>query len=94
MSISHAKELEKQYPEFVKQLEDEINLIDTGVWDCIERRFVEKPSKMLEFFEEIDLVCKLYNLSISHEDGHGAFVIEEYDEFNIRWLKNANKRFK
>lgn len=42
-----------------------------------------------KFFEEIDLVCKKYNVSIAHEDNHGGFIIEDYDLFNIEWLKDA-----
>lgn len=42
------------------------------------------------FIEEIIEVCKRHNLSISHEDGHGAFLIEEQDEHNFGWLRNAH----
>lgn len=45
--------------------------------------------KVEEFLKEIEEVCRKYNMSISHEDGHGAFIIEKFDEFNIKWLKEA-----
>lgn len=45
--------------------------------------------KVEEFLQEIEEVCRKYNMSISHEDGHGGFIIEKFDEFNIKWLKEA-----
>lgn len=45
--------------------------------------------KVEEFLQEIEEVCRKHNMSISHEDGHGAFIIEKFDEFNIKWLKEA-----
>jgi len=50
-------------------------------------RWSEKHSKRMDsprvddFLDEINEVCKKHRLSISHEDGHGAFVIEAYDKF-------------
>lgn len=32
------------------------------------------------FLDEIDQVCQRHGLAISHEDGHGAFEIVDYDE--------------
>lgn len=59
-------------------------------WDNKERKFIETPSNVIEFFNELEIIYRKYNLSISHEDGHGAFIIEEYNDGNIDWLKNAN----
>lgn len=42
-----------------------------------------------DFFGEIKAVCQRYNVSISHEDGHGCFVLAEYSDSNIDWLKSA-----
>lgn len=42
-----------------------------------------------QFLKEIENVCKKHNMSISHEDGHGAFIIEKFYESNIKWLKEA-----
>lgn len=55
---------------------------------------VDMPKRMRDFLEEIKSVCKKHNLSISHEDGHGAFIVDDYDEFNINWLFNALKAYK
>lgn len=45
--------------------------------------------KMKKFLNEIVGVCKKHNLSIAHQDYMGAFIIEEYKEDNITWLKEA-----
>lgn len=50
--------------------------------------YVEVP-EVDAFVAEIDAVCKKHNMSISHEDSHGNFLIEEYNEFNIGWLEQA-----
>lgn len=39
--------------------------------------------------KEILDVCKKHGLSISHEDGHGNFIIEEYSDNYSEWFKNA-----
>ena len=48
-----------------------------------------KEVKTEEFFNEIESVCRKYNVSISHEDGHGSFIIELFDDRNIQWLKES-----
>lgn len=58
-------------------------------YDLYLHKRIETPDKIIEFFNEIDALCKKYGFSISHEDGHGAFIIEDYDESNIKWLKGA-----
>ena len=58
-------------------------------WSIIESEEIETPEEVINFLNDIDNICKKYNLSISHEDGHGAFIIEKYDNYNIRWLKNC-----
>jgi hypothetical protein len=34
-------------------------------------------------------VCRRHGLSLSHEDCHGAFIVENYSKDNIEWLKDA-----
>lgn len=63
------------------------------VWDRTVGEMREMPERMKVFLEEIDSVCKRHGLSISHEDYHGAFFIEEYDESNIEWLFDASKNY-
>jgi len=58
-------------------------------WDSSSNEF--KEDKNIDIFiEEISKVCKKYNMSISHEDGHGGFIIERFCADNIEWLKNAS----
>lgn len=60
-------------------------------WDLNKSEEIEQPKEMKEFIDEIIKVMKKYNLSISHEDSHGGFIIEKYDDYNIKWLKDAMK---
>ncbi|MFW5962318.1 MAG: hypothetical protein ACOCQR_01765 [bacterium] len=41
------------------------------------------------FLKEILKIYEKYNLSLSHEDSQGAFIIEKYKKENAAWLKNA-----
>jgi hypothetical protein len=51
-------------------------------------------SQVKRFLEEIEEVSRKHNLVIGHEDYHGAFLVEDFDERNIRWLKDANNETK
>lgn len=62
-------------------------------WDSPKGKFIKTPKEMEDFFKDIEKLCRDYNLSISHEDGHGSFIIERYDDFNIEWLKSASKNY-
>lgn len=42
-----------------------------------------------EFIKEIISVCQRYNRSISHHDSQGAFILDFYDEENIKLLKHG-----
>lgn len=42
-----------------------------------------------EFIEEVLVLCKKRGFSIGHEDGHGAFEIETFSEYNAEWLRSA-----
>ncbi len=59
-------------------------------WSSKQRDFIETPQRVKAFFEEIEKVCQKHGLSISHEDGHGSFIINEFDKDDIEWLKGAN----
>lgn len=58
-------------------------------WDINKQKDIKTPESVINFLNEIDNICKKYNFSISHEDSHGGFIIEKYDDFNIKWLKNC-----
>jgi hypothetical protein len=64
------------------------------VFDRQSGEYIESPSEMKAFMCEIQKVCKKYGFSISHEDEHGAFIIQEYKDSNIQWLKQAFKDYK
>ena len=59
-------------------------------WHITKGEFVKQSDKIAEFLKNIENLCKKYDISISHEDNHGAFILEEYDETNIKWLKNSH----
>lgn len=41
------------------------------------------------FFIELERLCKKYNISITHEDYHGAFILEEFDSEKMEYIKLA-----
>ena len=42
-----------------------------------------------KFLNDIKEVCKKHNMSISHEDFQGGFIITSYNDSNIKWLFDA-----
>lgn len=56
----------------------------TGLHDYSHRPEID------EFLKEIDEICKKHKMSISHEDGHGAFEVVWYNENCTEWLMNAH----
>jgi hypothetical protein len=55
-------------------------------WDRNEQKYIKTPLKIKVFLEELQALCKDHNLSISHEDHNGTFIIDDYTEDNIQWL--------
>jgi hypothetical protein len=41
------------------------------------------------FLKEVTDLCKKYKISISHEDTHGCFILENYDEYLMDWFNDA-----
>ena len=58
-------------------------------WVSGEGIEVERPD-VDAFIQDIFAVYERHGMSISHEDGHGAFIIEKDDLFNRGWLQNAH----
>lgn len=56
------------------------------IFDFTINKRINFPNKLANFLNEIDLLCQKYGYSLSHEDGHGGFIIEKYNENNIKWL--------
>jgi len=47
--------------------------------------------KSEKFFDELEVVCREHNISISHEDDHGGFVLEKFNDGDMEWLRNASE---
>lgn len=45
--------------------------------------------KAAAFKREVVEVCRKHGISISHQDNHGAFMLEELSEDLIRWFMQA-----
>jgi len=48
-----------------------------------------EDDELMDFLAEIKAVCVKHGLSIAHEDNQGAFLIEKYNENNIKWMYSA-----
>jgi hypothetical protein len=42
------------------------------------------------FLDGVLELCKKHKFSISHQDSHGAFVIEKYNKAYSEWLLHAS----
>lgn len=42
--------------------------------------YIQKVDAISAFLEEIEAVCERHSISIGHEDGHGRFLILDYDD--------------
>lgn len=58
-------------------------------WDINKHKNIKTPESVIKFLNEIDNICKKYNFSISHEDSQGGFILEKYNDYNIKWLKDC-----
>lgn len=67
--------------------------MDNETFDIKEGKRVQIPEIMNDFFDDIIKVYKKYNLSLSHEDMHGSFIVEDLSLYNIKWLRDALKNF-
>lgn len=64
--------------------------MENKTWSPQLGNYVKTPVGLEDFFNEIEEVCKKHNFSISHEDVHGAFLINKFTPENIEWLKDAH----
>ena len=60
------------------------------MWNIKTGRFEDASKELVNFYDELDKLCKKYNLSISHEDSGGSFIMENYKKENIDWIKDAS----
>jgi len=54
-----------------------------GIDEMIENKAID------DFLDDIVAICVKHNLTISHEDHGGAFVVEKFNSNNIKWIKDA-----
>lgn len=55
-------------------------------WSNQESKHVKTKDSIVQFLREYEDLCRKHNISLSHEDGHGAFIFQEFDEDNIDWV--------
>lgn len=48
-----------------------------------------QPAKLKAFVAEILKVCRKHNISIGHEDDHGAFEFHGYEPLYDQWLEES-----
>ncbi len=58
-------------------------------WNCRKSRYTENVA-IDAFIQEVLAVCRSHGFSISHEDSHGAFIIENYTASRDNWLRAAH----
>jgi hypothetical protein len=49
----------------------------------------DKNSNVISFIKEVQDLCRKYQISISHEDGHGLFILTDYNDLYIDYLNDA-----
>ena len=43
------------------------------------------------FLNELEAVCKRHGMGISHEDGHGSFLVVDYDDDQLGGAEDARE---
>lgn len=43
------------------------------------------------FLDELEKLYRKYGLSLGHEDEHGAFTIEKFNEGDVKWVREAHR---
>jgi hypothetical protein len=49
----------------------------------------ERSGAVKSFLSEVEQLSRKHNLSLAHEDQHGAFEVYTYDDNYARWLADA-----
>ena len=49
----------------------------------------KQTPKVRAFLEAVVTMSRAVGLSISHEDGHGAFLVVDHDPYNDEWMRQA-----
>lgn len=54
---------------------------------------MNNKERIENFMKEYEELCVKHGLSLSHEDCEGGFIIDEYNQENIEWVKAAMNGF-
>ena len=49
----------------------------------------DKNSNVTSFIKEVQDICRKYQISISHEDSHGSFILTDYNDLYNDYLNDA-----
>jgi hypothetical protein len=63
------------------------------IYDKKIKKNINMPEEIKDFLESLEKLCRAHNLSISHEDTQGGFILEKYEQSNMEWIKNAIKNY-
>lgn len=61
-----------------------------STWSTQKREHVKMSEEIRSFLIEYEELCRKHNITLSHEDGHGAFLIDDFSESNIEWVSQAS----
>lgn len=59
------------------------------IWNAQTQQSQDIPDHVENFLKELEELCKKHNLSINHEDDHGSFIVQQYEEENIQRVNKA-----
>ena len=51
--------------------------------------YKQQTEEVKRYLHELIEVSRRHNMSLSHEDNHGAFIVEKFTEDNAHWLLTA-----
>lgn len=72
---------------------DEAEAAIDGLGECLggdtEWVAVQRRADVADYLAEIVAVGKRYGFSLSHEDCHGGFIVEDRSDRNEQWLLGA-----
>lgn len=49
----------------------------------------DRRPEVVAFLKDLADVCKKHGMSLGHEDSHGGFLVEPWDEYNEEWMLDA-----
>jgi 16S rRNA U516 pseudouridylate synthase RsuA-like enzyme len=59
-------------------------------WSKVSSSYIESPQNVEDFLAAVEELCRKHRLSITHEDGHGAFIITDLNKNNIKNFNGAH----